>query len=87
MYFVYLNSLVCEVAYQLSSDEPMLSASRYYKFQVLKPCEVKTKFYNAEVSYDFFYKKTFYTELQCKLNIGEIFSFRNYCLIIIHGFY
>ncbi len=42
-------SLVCEVSYQLLSGEP-LTASRYYKFQVLKPCEVKTKFYNAEVS-------------------------------------
>lgn len=42
--------LVCEVSYQLLSGEP-LTASRYYKFQVLKPCEVKTKFYNAEVSF------------------------------------
>ncbi|KAI9557246.1 hypothetical protein GHT06_017069 [Daphnia sinensis] len=39
--------LVCEVSYQVGSGEIMTS-SRYYKFQVLKPLDVKTKFYNAE---------------------------------------
>nr|CAH0104181.1 unnamed protein product [Daphnia galeata] len=39
--------LVCEVSYQIGVGEQMTS-SRYYKFQVLKPLDVKTKFYNAE---------------------------------------
>ncbi|XP_032787560.2 trafficking protein particle complex subunit 13 isoform X2 [Daphnia magna] len=39
--------LVCEVSYQVGLGEVMTS-SRYYKFQVLKPLDVKTKFYNAE---------------------------------------
>jgi len=40
--------LVCEVSYSTESGEK-LTASRYYKFQVQKPLDVKTKFYNAEV--------------------------------------
>ncbi|XP_046440856.1 trafficking protein particle complex subunit 13-like isoform X1 [Daphnia pulex] len=42
--------LVCEVSYQIGAGEQMTS-SRYYKFQVLKPLDVKTKFYNAEDYY------------------------------------
>lgn len=39
--------LVCEVAYQNSSGLPM-SFKKFFKIQVLKPLDVKTKFYNAE---------------------------------------
>jgi len=39
--------LVCEVTYKSATGDPMTS-SRYYKFQVQKPLDVKTKFYNAE---------------------------------------
>ena len=52
MFIIYICSLVCEVSYQIGSGEP-LTSSRYYKFQVLKPLDVKTKFYNAEVSFNF----------------------------------
>ena len=43
-------SLVCEVTYKSASGD-QLTASRYYKFQVQKPLDVKTKFYNAEVCF------------------------------------
>lgn len=39
--------LVCEVSYQTSSGIPM-SFRKFYKIMVLKPLDVKTKFYNAE---------------------------------------
>jgi len=39
--------LVCEVTYQNSAGLPM-SFRKFFKIQVLKPLDVKTKFYNAE---------------------------------------
>lgn len=39
--------LVCEVTYQTPSCVPM-SFRKFFKIQVLKPLDVKTKFYNAE---------------------------------------
>lgn len=39
--------LICAVTYHSSAGEK-LYMRRFYKFQVLKPLEVKTKFYNAE---------------------------------------
>lgn len=39
--------LVCEVSYQSLSGLPM-SFRKFYKIMVLKPLDVKTKFYNAE---------------------------------------
>lgn len=39
--------LVCEVSYQNSTGVPM-SFRKFFKIQVLKPLDVKTKFYNAE---------------------------------------
>jgi len=44
-----LFSLVCEVSYT-SPTQTQLSFRKFFKFQVLKPLDVKTKFYNAEVS-------------------------------------
>ncbi|KAG7155082.1 Trafficking protein particle complex subunit 13-like 1 [Homarus americanus] len=40
--------LVCAVSY-LSSSGDRLSFRKFFKFQVMKPLDVKTKFYNAEV--------------------------------------
>ncbi|KAJ9578659.1 hypothetical protein L9F63_005149 [Diploptera punctata] len=39
--------LVCEVSYT-SPTQARLSFRKFFKFQVLKPLDVKTKFYNAE---------------------------------------
>ncbi|KAL6254344.1 hypothetical protein P5V15_014392 [Pogonomyrmex californicus] len=39
--------LVCEVSY-INQIGPPLSFRKYFKFQVVKPLDVKTKFYNAE---------------------------------------
>ncbi|ENN79263.1 hypothetical protein YQE_04299, partial [Dendroctonus ponderosae] len=39
--------LVCEVAYQNSAGV-LMSFRKFFKIQVLKPLDVKTKFYNAE---------------------------------------
>lgn len=39
--------MVCEVTYQTPSGAP-LSFRKFFKIQVLKPLDVKTKFYNAE---------------------------------------
>ncbi|KAG8230571.1 hypothetical protein J437_LFUL004484 [Ladona fulva] len=39
--------LVCEVAYT-AAGVGRLAFRKFYKFQVLKPLDVKTKFYNAE---------------------------------------
>lgn len=39
--------LVCEVTYQSPTGTPM-SFRKFFKIQVLKPLDVKTKFYNAE---------------------------------------
>ncbi|KAG5899832.1 hypothetical protein JTB14_012303 [Gonioctena quinquepunctata] len=39
--------LVCEVSYQSPSGAPM-SFRKFFKIMVLKPLDVKTKFYNAE---------------------------------------
>uniref|UniRef100_A0A2C9M5S2 Trafficking protein particle complex subunit 13 n=1 Tax=Biomphalaria glabrata TaxID=6526 RepID=A0A2C9M5S2_BIOGL len=39
--------LVCAVSYMLTSGERM-QFRKFFKFQVLKPLDVKTKFYNAE---------------------------------------
>lgn len=41
------SSLVCEVAYQNSAGV-LMSFRKFFKIQVLKPLDVKTKFYNAE---------------------------------------
>ncbi|XP_046629447.1 trafficking protein particle complex subunit 13 [Neodiprion virginianus] len=41
--------LVCEVTYTPTVSEPVpLSFRKFFKFQVVKPLDVKTKFYNAE---------------------------------------
>ncbi|KAJ4438077.1 hypothetical protein ANN_14016 [Periplaneta americana] len=40
--------LVCEVSYT-SPTQTRLSFRKFFKFQVLKPLDVKTKFYNAEL--------------------------------------
>ncbi|XP_032672656.1 trafficking protein particle complex subunit 13 isoform X2 [Odontomachus brunneus] len=41
--------LVCEVSYTCANQiGPPLSFRKYFKFQVVKPLDVKTKFYNAE---------------------------------------
>jgi len=39
---------VCEVSYTTPA-QIQLSFRKFFKFQVLKPLDVKTKFYNAEV--------------------------------------
>lgn len=39
--------LVCEVGYQTANEIPM-SFRKFFKIMVLKPLDVKTKFYNAE---------------------------------------
>uniref|UniRef100_H0VB56 Trafficking protein particle complex subunit 13 n=1 Tax=Cavia porcellus TaxID=10141 RepID=H0VB56_CAVPO len=44
-------SLVCAVSYTTQGGEKMYFR-KFFKFQVLKPLDVKTKFYNAEVSTD-----------------------------------
>uniref|UniRef100_A0A8B9PYX8 Trafficking protein particle complex subunit 13 n=1 Tax=Apteryx owenii TaxID=8824 RepID=A0A8B9PYX8_APTOW len=41
--------LVCAVSYTTQTGEKMYFR-KFFKFQVLKPLDVKTKFYNAEVS-------------------------------------
>jgi len=42
--------LVCEVSYICANQVgPPMSFRKYFKFQVVKPLDVKTKFYNAEV--------------------------------------
>uniref|UniRef100_A0A4W4FES3 Trafficking protein particle complex subunit 13 n=1 Tax=Electrophorus electricus TaxID=8005 RepID=A0A4W4FES3_ELEEL len=43
--------LVCAVSYTTQSGDK-LYFRKFFKFQVLKPLDVKTKFYNAEVSTD-----------------------------------
>ena len=40
--------LVCEVTYAAPHREK-LNFRKFFKFQVMKPLDVKTKFYNAEV--------------------------------------
>ena len=40
--------LVCEVTYSAPQREKM-NFRKFFKFQVMKPLDVKTKFYNAEV--------------------------------------
>lgn len=40
--------LVCEITYT-TPDQKSMSYRKFYRFQVLKPLDVKTKFYNAEV--------------------------------------
>lgn len=43
--------LVCEVTYMPGSlGATPQSFRKYYKLQVVKPLDVKTKFYNAEVT-------------------------------------
>lgn len=52
--FYLFHSLVCEVSYSpqtLTSNR--LSFRKFFKFQVVKPLDVKTKFYTAEVSLQF----------------------------------
>lgn len=39
--------LVCEITYS-TPDQKCMSYRKFYRFQVLKPLDVKTKFYNAE---------------------------------------
>jgi hypothetical protein len=43
--------LVCEVTYAAPHREK-LNFRKFFKFQVMKPLDVKTKFYNAEVGED-----------------------------------
>lgn len=40
--------LVCEVTYNSASSSEKLNFRKFFKFQVMKPLDVKTKFYNAE---------------------------------------
>lgn len=44
--------MVCEVSYT-NQIGPPLSFRKYFKFQVVKPLDVKTKFYNAEVIFKY----------------------------------
>lgn len=46
--FSYNSSLVCEVNYTTPAGLPQYFR-KFFKFQVLKPLDVKTKFYNAEM--------------------------------------
>ena len=39
--------LVCEVSY-CAPNKPKLNFRKFFKFNVMKPLDVKTKFYNAE---------------------------------------
>lgn len=55
----YYYRLVCEVSYVTPGGDP-LSFRKFFKFQVLKPLDVKTKFYNAEVSEKFCFKAWIY---------------------------
>jgi hypothetical protein len=48
IYCLLFFSLVCEVSY-ITPTHTQLSFRKFFKFQVLKPLDVKTKFYNAEV--------------------------------------
>lgn len=41
--------LVCEVSYLSNTGDP-LSFRKFFRFEVTKPLDLKTKFYNAEVS-------------------------------------
>ena len=41
--------LVCEVSYSAPGKSKM-NFRKFFKFNVMKPLDVKTKFYNAEVS-------------------------------------
>lgn len=45
---VEISRLVCEITYT-TPDQKSMSYRKFYRFQVLKPLDVKTKFYNAEV--------------------------------------
>lgn len=47
------NRLVCVVSYK-RPDGDVKNFRKFFKFQVLKPLEVKTKFYNIEVILCFF---------------------------------
>jgi len=40
--------LVCEVTYNSAASTEKLNFRKFFKFQVMKPLDVKTKFYNAE---------------------------------------
>jgi hypothetical protein len=40
--------LVCEVTYNNATSNEKLNFRKFFKFQVMKPLDVKTKFYNAE---------------------------------------
>jgi len=40
--------LVCEVTYNSAASSEKLNFRKFFKFQVMKPLDVKTKFYNAE---------------------------------------
>lgn len=49
---LYVNAccrLVCAVSYKTPTDEKMYFR-KFFKFPVTKPIDVRTKFYNAEVS-------------------------------------
>lgn len=50
IFFLFNFSLVCEVSYVTPAGTP-LSFRKFFKFQVLQPLDIKTKFYNAEVSF------------------------------------
>lgn len=49
MFLVYIFNyrLICEVTYQSLIGTPM-SFRKFFKIMVMKPLDVKTKFYNAE---------------------------------------
>ena len=40
--------LVCEVSYSAPNKSPRMNFRKFFKFNVMKPLDVKTKFYNAE---------------------------------------
>ena len=44
--------LVCEVSYTAPGKSKM-NFRKFFKFNVMKPLDVKTKFYNAEVRFRF----------------------------------
>lgn len=50
--FYELFRLVCAVSYKNQANEKMF-LRKYFKFPVTKPIDVKTKFYNAEVSFKY----------------------------------
>lgn len=49
MQIIHFFRLVCEVIYTSSQSNLPQSFRKYFKFQVAKPLDIQTKFFNAEV--------------------------------------